>query len=155
MKIFRYLCSAILLTVTSLNAISALADSLGQVESFGDDGKFFSKSVNATETRSYYLLTRQTHVSETVNGYEGDARVVIENKNGGFEVKLFHYGVYCTVTGNHPSVSPSVIFSEHHQELQFGTDNHPVDRTMTPAASKRISYNFFWAVCQAKFNKYK
>jgi hypothetical protein len=69
----------------------AHSQELGQVESFGSDGRQFSSA-----QIDYFLLTRQRYVSEDSSGYQGDVRAVKKFPGGGYEVILKRYIARCS-----------------------------------------------------------
>ena len=148
MRYFKMIMLGALLVSSS----RAIAQERGPIESFGDDGKFFAKSDSPTESRKYYLLTRQSYLTEDSGGYDGDARVAIDTKTGGIETKQFHYIARCIAPFDNRT---SVTFTENHQEYQSGDPDRPVDRKNPPATGHLVSYNLYWAACDKQFNKYK
>ena len=120
----------------------------GPVESFGQNGKLFARSNGANESRNYFLLSRKEYGNDDSAGFDGEARVVIDVKSGGYEIKIFRYSAECH------GDEPSVAFSEN-DPTGTQSNRREVKRERPPDAGHIVSYNLFWAACEKQFLKFK
>jgi hypothetical protein len=133
--------------VWALNCtLPAYSQELGQLETFGSDGRQFSAG-----TIDYFLVTRQRYVTEDSSGYQGDVRAVRKFPGGGFEIVLKRYTARCAAPfDNLLSVSwnnPGEESTPHIVDIK--------NAAKAPARSVKESYNLFWAACHGKYRKFK
>jgi hypothetical protein len=140
--------TGILLVIVSVLhfAYPARSQELGQVETFGSDGRQFSSA-----QIDYYLLTRQRYVSEDSSGYQGDVRAVKKFPGGGYEIVLKRYIARCSAP-----VDNQVYVSWSNP----GEESNPHTVSIKnpgkfPGQGAKESYNLFWAACRGQYRKFK
>ena len=134
------------LTVFCAGIVSASAQEVGNLESFGQDGRLYSTSGD-----EYYLLSRQSYTSEDSRGYQGQVRIVKKYPGGGYEIKMKDYVARCFAPFDNMTM---VMMREVGQE-EYSETIDIKSSEKTPSASKKDAYNLFWAACQSQFRKFK
>jgi hypothetical protein len=138
---------AALLLMTSLLNPSAQSQEMGPSETFGSDGRLFSSGDD-----DYYLLSRQSYVSEDSAGYEGQLRIRRKYANGGYEIKIMDYTARCSAPFDN-MVMVTIREAGSNDYDSGRVDIKVPDRH--PGSGKKPSYNLFWAVCRNQFRKFK
>jgi hypothetical protein len=142
----RSTCFAILATSIFVAFIgSSNGQQLGEIKSFGDDGRLFSSG-----STDYYLLSTRSYMTEDSSGYQGSVRIVKKYPGGGYEMKLKDYFARCTAPFDH---AVQITWSEPGNENSVSVPiNNPDKR---PTADTKESYNLYWAVCRQQFIRFK
>jgi hypothetical protein len=139
-------------TATFMFAVSAFGDPIssqdrGALETFGTDGRLFSAG-----KEDYYLLSRQSYVSEDSSGYEGQVRVVMHYQADAYEIRLKDYLARCR---SYDGMMDVVWFKPEEREQGTGYTVAIQKPDKRPGADKKESYNLYWAACNGKFLKFK
>lgn len=125
----------------------AIAQELGPLQTYGADGRLFSSSISS----DYFLLSRQSYITEDSSGYGGDVRIVRKYEGGGFEIILKQYTARCAAPFDN---SVQIIWSDPGDEANSTTVN-VANAGRSPGADQKDSYNLYWAACKGQFRKFK
>jgi hypothetical protein len=136
--------------ILTLGALASpvFCQEMGRLQTFGSDGRLFSAGPN-----DYFLLSRQSYVSEDSSGYEGQIRQVKKYPGGGYEIKLREYIARCVAPFDNMMY---VVWYEAGQREQGAS--HSVDIKNPgrfPGLATKDSYNLYWAACHGEFRKFK
>lgn len=132
--------------LVALIGSAAIAQEKGNPQTYGADGRQFSSG-----TIDYFLLSRESYVTEDSSGYVGDVRAVRKYEGGGYEVILKHYVARCIAPFDK---SVQIVWSNP------GEENDPtyvniVNPSKSPGEAKKESYNLYWAACHQQFRRFK
>jgi hypothetical protein len=125
---------------------TARAQETGPLEKFGTDGRLFSSGQD-----DYFLLSKQSYVSEDSAGYSGQVRIVKKYEGGGYEIKLKNFSARCRAPFDN---IVAIYWSEPGNEdapdpVEIKNPNR------FPGAAVKDSYNLYWAACYGQFRKFK
>src|SRR5581483_12296623 len=75
-----------------------------QRQTFGEEGRLFSRAETDDGRDAYYLLERASYVGEDSRGFMGRVRIVRNYKSGGYEVLFREFTVACHQADDGPVV---------------------------------------------------
>ncbi len=145
MRPFRYWWCWSVAGVWAL-ASAAAGQELGPLQTYGDDGRLYSRDKN-----EHYLLSRQSYVSEDSAGYQGQIRQVVNHEGGGYEVLTRGYVARCRAVDDRPSVTTY----EQGREEETTSSAKIGNPNRVPSADLKNAYNLWWAACFEKFRKFR
>ena len=126
-------------------SVSAHAQELGLLKSYGDDGRFFSGG-----SSDGYMLTRQTYATEDSSGAQGQLRIVKKYPGGGYEEFRKEYVARCRSYDNESYVVIHEIGDAKDMDSRLVKTPEKL-----PGAAAKMAYNLYWAACSEVFNKFK
>jgi hypothetical protein len=134
----------------ALNISARSQEDVGPLETFGTEGRPFSTGRN-----DYYLLSRQHHLNEDFNGYDGRVRKIKRFEGGGYEIELKEFVIQCSSPA-HPDMTSYVIwYDDGQKDISEGYQVDIRNPTKFPGEGKKDSYNLYWAACHKQFRKFK
>ena len=125
---------------------AAVAQDLGDIQSYGQDGRLFSKG-----NSDYYLLTRQSAGTDDSAGFVGQVRIVKKYAGGGYEEVTENYMVRCKAINRRTEVMTFKQEEKPDSANLIEIDNP--DRK--PSKNKIAIYNLYWATCREQFAKFR
>jgi hypothetical protein len=132
--------------LVALAGSAAFSQERGPLQSYGPDGRLFSAG-----TIDYFLLSRQSYLTEDSSGYEGQVRAVIKYYGGAFEIKLKDYTARCNAPFDN-----MVYIAWSDAGVQGSPHTVPVKTpSRFPGEDAKESYNLYWAACHNNFLKFK
>lgn len=126
---------------------AASAQEVGELESFGQDGRLYSMGSD-----EFYLVSRQTYGTEDSVGYQGQIRIVKKYPGGGYEIKMMDYIARCRAVDGDTMI---MLKDTGKGEDEFTKNMVSVRPEQAPGAAKKDAYNLFWAACRSQFRKFK
>jgi hypothetical protein len=141
----HYFIAGLLLGVVAVPGAGSIAQEVGAVKTFGDDGRLFSSGKD-----DYYLLSSKVEDAKDYGwtDYSGQVRIVRHYPGGGYEIIFEDYSTRCGDAGN----SSFVAWLKSENAKPAMVDVNPLSGR--PKDSEKYSYNLYWAVCSGKFQKF-
>ncbi len=121
---------------------------MGRLETFGSEGRLFSSGGD-----DYYLLSRQSYLTEDSGGYEGQIRVIVNYANGGYEQKMQDYIARCNAPFD--GMVTVMIRESGEKDYDYNKSVRIISPGKLPDMSKKAAYNLYWAACHQQFRKFK
>lgn len=139
------LCALFLLVIES----SSFGQDMGRLETFGTEGRLFSSG----SIDDFFLLSRQSYLTEDSRGYEGQIRQVKKYPGGGYEIKIRDYLARCVAPFDNMTM---VTWYEPGQtDRSTGRMVEIKSPDKFPGAGTKDSYNLYWAACHGRFRKFR
>jgi len=122
------------------------AQELGQIQSYGPEGRLYSRDGDD----EYYLLSRQSYLTEDSSGYEGQISVKTYS-GGGYQVKIMRFTARCRA----PFDNFTYVWIGEPEDDSAQTTTNIQRADNRPSKAHKTAYNLYWAACEEQFEKFK